>query len=54
MWLKAGRWVGTLLSLVLGGQMTAEELLYVAEGGPVGRLSAPALEHELEQLSWLL
>jgi hypothetical protein len=30
MWLKAGRWVGSLLLLVLGGQMTAEELLYVA------------------------
>jgi hypothetical protein len=27
-----------LLLLVLGGQMTAQELLYVAEGGPVGRL----------------
>ncbi len=39
MWLKAGLWVGSLLLLVLG-QMTAEELLYVAEGGPVGRLPA--------------
>jgi hypothetical protein len=40
MWPKAGRWVGSLLLLVLSGQMTAQELLYVAEGGPVGRLPA--------------
>ena len=42
------------LLLGVGGQLAAQELLYVREGGAVGRLPAPAFEHELDQIPRLL
>ena len=39
---------------LLGGQITAQILLDLGEGGPVGGVPVPALEHELEQLHRLL
>jgi hypothetical protein len=40
MWPKADRFVVSHLLLDLDGHKASQELLYVAEGGPVGRLPA--------------